>query len=120
MTQTERQAKNQVDAAIEQLGAAVEEIMASHKPATLDEAKEAERQMIDAMYSAVLGATPAMNNEQEYQKHIANKGSGQSNDHPDGCFYCGSSLHHSGDCPEREELQHDFNEESTEHRYGRS
>lgn len=59
MTQAERQAKNRVDAAIEQLGAAVEEIMASHKPATLDEAKEAERRMIDAMYSAVLGATPA-------------------------------------------------------------
>jgi hypothetical protein len=40
--------------------------------------------------------------EQEYQEHIANEGDGAANDHPDGCFFCGSSLHHSQDCRERE------------------
>lgn len=39
--------------------------------------------------------------EERYQEHIRHEGDGQANDHPDGCYFCGSGLHHSGDCPER-------------------
>lgn len=40
--------------------------------------------------------------EDAYQEHIAHEGRGQSNTHPDGCFYCGSSAHHSQDCQQRD------------------
>lgn len=44
--------------------------------------------------------------EQEYQEHLANEGDQSWNQHPDGCYYCGSSAHHSQDCP----IQGEFNE----------
>ena len=40
--------------------------------------------------------------EDVYQKHIALEGSNTWNEHPDGCFYCGSSHHHSQDCPDKQ------------------
>lgn len=43
-----------------------------------------------------------MNYEDAYQEHIYNEGDSAANDHPDGCFYCGSSSHHSQDCQDRE------------------
>lgn len=39
--------------------------------------------------------------EYAYQQHIAKEGTGQSNDHPDGCWYCGSPNHHSIECEDR-------------------
>lgn len=44
-----------------------------------------------------------IDSEADYQEHISNEGDGVANDHPDGCFYCGSPLHHSQDCPNKEE-----------------
>lgn len=45
--------------------------------------------------------------EQAYREHLREEsdfqeGNGQSNCHPDGCFFCGSQQHHSNDCLERE------------------
>jgi len=39
--------------------------------------------------------------EGRYQVHIVREGKGGVNEHPDGCYFCGSSLHHSQECPER-------------------
>lgn len=39
--------------------------------------------------------------EQRYQCHIEAEGRHAWNDNPDGCYYCGSPHHHSGDCQER-------------------
>jgi hypothetical protein len=38
------------------------------------------------------------------REHYDAEGSGPVNENPDGCYYCGSPHHHSGDCQEREEL----------------
>lgn len=38
----------------------------------------------------------------ERQIHELAEGSGVANDHPDGCYYCGSPLHHSTDCRDRD------------------
>lgn len=37
--------------------------------------------------------------------HVAAEGSGPVNENPDGCYYCGSSQHHTGDC---DDSQHDI------------
>lgn len=47
-------------------------------------------------------SSPAEKREREYQDHIKREGRGPVNEHPDGCYFCGSSSHHSGDCQERE------------------
>jgi hypothetical protein len=39
--------------------------------------------------------------ERLYLEHISSEGNGVANDHPDGCFYCGSGAHHSQDCPNK-------------------
>lgn len=40
--------------------------------------------------------------EDSYEAHIADEGwAGPVNQHPDGCFFCGSGLHHSDCCPHR-------------------
>lgn len=42
--------------------------------------------------------------EQDYLDHIADEESNVTwNTHPDGCYFCGSSAHHSQDCPDRDE-----------------
>ena len=33
-----------------------------------------------------------------YQRHVANEGHSAWNEHPDGCYHCGSTHHHSSDC----------------------
>lgn len=42
----------------------------------------------------------------EYRQHVARECAGMersiTNDHPDGCFWCGSPHHFSTDCRERE------------------
>lgn len=32
------------------------------------------------------------------RQHIKAEGRGPVNENPDGCYYCGSPHHHSGDC----------------------
>lgn len=32
------------------------------------------------------------------RRHIEAEGRGAVNENPDGCYYCGSPHHHSGDC----------------------
>jgi len=49
------------------------------------------------------GTTGATGSEAAYQKHLRLEGPGPVNDHPDGCWFCGSTLHMSSDCPERDE-----------------
>lgn len=39
--------------------------------------------------------------EEDYQRHIANEGNRHYNQHPDGCYFCGSDYHHSDCCPEK-------------------
>lgn len=36
---------------------------------------------------------------QDYWDHVSKEGVGSENEHPDGCYYCGSLMHHSQDCP---------------------
>jgi hypothetical protein len=33
-----------------------------------------------------------------YWRHVTNEGDSAWNEHPDGCYHCGSSHHHSSDC----------------------
>jgi hypothetical protein len=39
--------------------------------------------------------------ERAYQEHINREGDGAVNEHPEGCFFCGSTAHHSNDCQDR-------------------
>jgi heterodisulfide reductase subunit C len=39
-------------------------------------------------------------NEKEYQQHLREEGPGPVNEHPEGCYHCGSIWHKSTDCPE--------------------
>lgn len=43
--------------------------------------------------------TPAYD---RYTTHLEREGSEPWNDHPDGCWFCGSTHHHSNECPDRE------------------
>lgn len=47
-------------------------------------------------------ATAAGWDEEAYQRHIVQEGNNTWNEHPDGCFYCGSGEHHSQDCPDKQ------------------
>ena len=40
--------------------------------------------------------------EQQYREHLKREGRSQTNENPDGCYFCGSGWHHSDDCPDRE------------------
>lgn len=39
--------------------------------------------------------------ERKYQEHLEREGTKPWNDHPDGCWWCGSASHHSTSCPNR-------------------
>jgi hypothetical protein len=47
------------------------------------------------------GESYAQHMDRAYAEHLAREGNQPWNNHPDGCFYCGSSLHHSDCCPNR-------------------
>jgi len=38
--------------------------------------------------------------EMLYQRHVEQEGRGVANEHPEGCYWCGRSTHHSNECPE--------------------
>ncbi len=42
--------------------------------------------------------------ELRYQHHIEREGGGVANEHPEGCYWCGRSTHHSNEGPEREDV----------------
>ncbi len=56
--------------------------------------------MIDSANDKLDRSIRMVREEEAYQEHISNEGGGVANEHPDGCFYCGSGLHHSQDCHE--------------------
>lgn len=43
--------------------------------------------------------TPQYDN---YTEHLEREGSEPWNDHPDGCYWCSSTHHHSSECRDRE------------------
>ncbi len=40
--------------------------------------------------------------ERRLNEHMQREGSGPVNQHPDGCYYCGSAWHMSDCCPNKE------------------